>query len=465
MRDAVYNSLLNTARSMLHLKIADEIERRSANRLPEVAETLAYHYASTKRADKAFLYLAMAAKKCLDIHSLDEADGYARQALGLLESNPSCAGDLAVADVMANHLQILYEKSDFLEIKRVAERYMPQLEAMGDTAQLVFAMYFHALALSGCNDFSACQVLSRKALEVAERIGDLKAKTYAMNGILHASVFLARDPLETMERLGAECLALSRRLGDNSALNYAYWNVATDYAFRGLMREAREGALKLLDAGRERDDRRALGIAHSILALIGMLIGDFHEAARHSEECVRTAAAPYERRMGAITKASAEIFLGDQGALVRLLEAIGVASETGWGQMVAFGTISVGVGHVLAGRIAKGIRLLESAIAAYDARGEGLYAKSTKLPLAEIYLEMLTSRARPPLSVVLRNLGMVLRVKFFGVRRIEALLEQAGRSPHQDELQRHPRPDQHEHWPLAQAPEEAGPRTAISRES
>src|ERR1700720_3092624 len=115
--------------------------------------------------------------------------------------------------------------------------------------------------------------------------------------------------------------------------------------------------------------------------------------------------------MGAITKASAEIFLGDQGALVRLLEAIGVASETGWGQMVAFGTISVGVGHVLAGRIGKGIRLLESAIAAYDARGERLYAKSTKLPLAEIYLEMLTSRARPPLSIVLRNLGMVLRVK------------------------------------------------------
>ena len=433
VRDAVYDSLLNTARSTLHLEIAGEIERRSANRLPEVAETLAYQYASTSRADKAFLYLAMAAKKCLDIHSLDEADRYARQALDLLAPNPGCADNLAVADVMANHLNILYEKSAFFEIKRVAERYMPQLEAMGDTAQLVFALYFHALALSGCNDFSACEALSRKALEVAERIGDLKARSYAMNGILNASVFLARDPLETMERMGAECLALSRRLGDNSALNYAYWNVATDYAFRGLMREAREGALKLLDAGRERDDRRALGIAHSILALIGMLIGDFHEAARHSEECVRTAAAPYERGMGAITKAGAEIFLGDQGGLARLLAAIGVASETGWGQMVAFGTISVGVGHVLAGRIAKGIRLLESAIAGYDARGERFYANSTKLPLAEIYLKMLTSRARPPLSVILRNLGIVLRVKFFGVRRIQALLEQAGRSPHQSE--------------------------------
>jgi tetratricopeptide (TPR) repeat protein len=449
---------------MLHLKIADEIERRSANRLPEVAETLAYHFASTARADKAFLYLAMAAKKCLDIHSLDEADRYARQALDLLASNPSCADDLAVADVMANHFHILYEKSAFLEIKRVAVRYMPRLEAMGDTAQLVFAMYFHALGLAGCNEFGAGEALSRKALQVAERIGDLKAKSYAMNGILHASVFLAR-PREIVERIDAECLALSRSLGDNSALNYAYWNVAADYAFRGLMREAREGALKLLDAGRERDDRRALGIAHSILGMINLFIGNYHEAARHSDECVRTAVTPYERRMGAITKAGAEIFLDDvEGALVRLLEAVGVASQTGWGQMVAFGTISVGAGHVLAGRVGKGIGLLESAIGAYDARGEILYATFTKIALAQIYLEMLTSRAKPPLSVILRNIGWVLRIKFSGVRRTEALLEQAGRAPPPGRARHRPRTHQYVHWAPAQAQEGAGPRKAISRE-
>jgi hypothetical protein len=101
--------------------------------------------------------------------------------------------------------------------------------------------------------------------------------------------------------------------------------------------------------------------------------------------------------------------------------------------MVAFGTISVGAGHVLAGRVGKGIGLLESAIADYDERGEILYATLTKLPLAQIYLEMLTSRVKPPLSVILRNIGWVLRIKFFGVRRIEALLEQAGRAPHLDE--------------------------------
>ena len=74
--------------------------------------------------------------------------------------------------------------------------------------------------------------------------------------------------------------------------------------------------------------------------------------------------------------------------------------------------------------------MLENAISAYDARGEILYATIYKFSLAEIYLEMLTSRARPPISAIVRNLGMIFRVKFFGVRRTEALLEQASRAPH-----------------------------------
>jgi hypothetical protein len=252
-----------------------------------------------------------------------------------------------------------------------------------------------------------------------------------MNGILHVSAFLARDSLETMEQLGAECVALSTRLGDGTALNYTYWNIASDYAFRGLTREAREWVLKLLVAGRERNDRRAIGIAHAIFAMIDILIGNFHEAARHADECVRTAVTPFDRTMGAISKASAEISLGDvRGGLDRLLLAMDGASKVGWGQMVAFGTISVGVGHILAGRIGKGIRILESAITAYDARGEVMYATVTRVSLARIYLEMLTSPARAPLPIIVRNFGSVLRVKLSGVRRIEALLEQASCDPH-----------------------------------
>ena len=73
VRDALYQSLLTGPRAALHLKIAEEIERRSGNRLAEVVETLAHHYGQTDRADKAFTYLAMAGAKSLGVYSLDEA--------------------------------------------------------------------------------------------------------------------------------------------------------------------------------------------------------------------------------------------------------------------------------------------------------------------------------------------------------------------------------------------------------
>jgi predicted ATPase len=49
VRDALYQSLLSEPRKSLHLKIAEEIERRSGNRLTEVAEVLAHHYRQTDR--------------------------------------------------------------------------------------------------------------------------------------------------------------------------------------------------------------------------------------------------------------------------------------------------------------------------------------------------------------------------------------------------------------------------------
>ena len=60
VRDALYDGLLSGPRASLHLKVAEELERRASNRLTEIAEILAHHYAESPRVDKAFTYLALA---------------------------------------------------------------------------------------------------------------------------------------------------------------------------------------------------------------------------------------------------------------------------------------------------------------------------------------------------------------------------------------------------------------------
>jgi hypothetical protein len=164
------------------------------------------------------------------------------------------------------------------------------------------------------------------------------------------------------------------------------------------------------------------------------LAGEPNEAVQHADESVRTAVTAFERRLSAVTKAIAEISLGDaEHGLDHLVEAIGVASESGWRAVVDYGITFVGVGHVLLGEVDKGIRVIESAIAEFDARGHIFAAMMARVILAEVYLAMLTSRAALPLFVTLKNLGVILRVKFSGVRRIKALLERAARAPQGDE--------------------------------
>ena len=112
VRDALYQSLLTEPRKALHVKIAEEIERRSGNRLTEVAEVLAHHYSQTDRADKAFAYLSMAGSKSLSVYSLDEAATHFTAALALLDKNPDCASDDQVAEFLVSYALLLNISGD-----------------------------------------------------------------------------------------------------------------------------------------------------------------------------------------------------------------------------------------------------------------------------------------------------------------------------------------------------------------
>jgi len=103
-------SLLSEPRRTLHGAVADQIERRSGNRLSEVVEVLAYHYEHTEHVNKAFTYLALAGKKSLGVYSLDEAEGHLEKALALMEANPSCTDDVGFADLVADLTSVLVWK-------------------------------------------------------------------------------------------------------------------------------------------------------------------------------------------------------------------------------------------------------------------------------------------------------------------------------------------------------------------
>src|SRR5262249_13918495 len=137
VRDALYNSLLSDARAALHSKIAEEIERRSGNRLTEVAEVLAHHFSQTDLADKAFVYLSMAGSKNLSVYSLDEASIHFKAALALLDKNPDCASDDQVAEFLVSYTLLLNMSAQVNFLIDVLERYLVRIAHLGDDPRAV----------------------------------------------------------------------------------------------------------------------------------------------------------------------------------------------------------------------------------------------------------------------------------------------------------------------------------------
>ena len=132
VRDALYQSLLSEVRAALHLKIAEEIERRSGNSLNEAAEVLAHHYGQTDYVDKALRFPLHGRQQEPQRYSLDEAATDFAAALALLDKNRDCALDDQVAEFLVSYTLLLNMNRKFNVMIDLLEPYLPRVNCLGD---------------------------------------------------------------------------------------------------------------------------------------------------------------------------------------------------------------------------------------------------------------------------------------------------------------------------------------------
>ena len=206
VRDALYQGLLSEARSVLHLKIAEEIERRSGNRLIEVAEVLAHHYRQTNRADKAFNYLSMAGTKSLSVYSLDEAATYFTTALALLDKNADCGADDQVVDFFVSFSFQLCMSAKFKVLIEVLERHLRRIDRLGDDQRVVLIREQYVFALYSNGRYRDAAAAQRETLPIAIRLGDNRSRAYALAGEMMTATVLAPKPLHEFEALKRQAI-------------------------------------------------------------------------------------------------------------------------------------------------------------------------------------------------------------------------------------------------------------------
>ena len=436
--DALYQSLLTEARTRLHLRIAEEIERRSSNRLSEVAEVLAHHYSKTSRDNKAFAYSSMAGDKSLSVYSLDEATIHFVATLALLDKNPDCASDGQVADFLVSYATLLHMSTQIETMIGVLRRYLPRIDGLGNDSRAVLIRHHYVFALIYNTRYWEAVAIQQETSAIAERVGDNRSKAYSLAGEISISMVVAPKPLDQFEKLKRKAIDAISETTDTYIKNWTMFVIGSEEILRGRIGQARDAATELMRVGRILNDPRSTGQGLNLLAWMSLVSDAYAEALEYSEQCLAVGITPYERNGASGAKGCALV-------LLRRTEEGGALLEEHHRRCAADGnfyTLSqsegvIGICKVLQGKIKDGIILLEAAIAKQEGAGFQRAADLYCLQLGEIFVRIVTGGEKLLLMVLLRNLPVLLKAMAIAPSRLRALTARVLENPHFDPAGHH----------------------------
>lgn len=430
IRDAVYQNLLKARREELHASVARTLEAAHAGSLDEIADALADHYARTRHAHKAVRYLALAGARSLALYSLDEAEARFRQALDLLRDVPGCADDAFLADVVLRIARVHYFRCDFRSLMALVGEYLPRVEALGDKRRLARFLFETGYA----HVFAARQgvgvPLLERALALGEEIGDEASIGYACMGLIWHHAYWgapSSDRRAAVERLGARALEIGTRLGDVWLTSKTLLALANDALTWGRISESLERGRQLLRLGEETGDPRPKGMGLFALSFHAAWTREFDAALDYAEAAVRSCVSPIDRLYAHLARAVALTLLQrPEQSLPRFEESL---RQTAAGEMLIVGLLAeqlpYGLALVLSGEMARGVRRIEAAIERYAAWGQPFARAVGNWYLGQVYFTLASGGERPPLAVLWRNLGFLLRTVPFAARLARRHLEAA----------------------------------------
>jgi len=175
--DVTYNGVLLERRRDIHARIVDAIEKLYAGRLGEQIERLAHHAVRGDLKEKAVHYLRQSGAKAAARSALADAQACFEQALGILRTQPESITTLEqgfeIRLELRPVLRQLGEGRQMLDHLREAEAIALRLQDDHRRGQVCT---FMTTAFASVDELDEALASGARALEIAERLGDLKLR-------------------------------------------------------------------------------------------------------------------------------------------------------------------------------------------------------------------------------------------------------------------------------------------------
>ncbi len=433
MRDCVYQSLTLKHRATLHLAVAEALELRSANRLQEAAETLAFHYGHTDRNAKAFQFGALAGAKCLGVYSLDEAHRFFVTALELYQQDPNCATEAQFAEFLADFGLCSNISMRVAGLIDLVDSFQTVLDRVGDNCHHALFLHHYVSCLICNGQYREAFGVQQKLTGMADRLGDPVSKVYAMVNALSVSIYYAPITNDAFEDQRRDIEQALKYLDDAYIQNFFLATVGWNELTRGRVAGANDAADRMIAAGTAQHDPRSLGYGFAMKALIAMVTDDHERALKMAERARRDSRVEFEQAIAEAARVSALVPLEQPNALSTIQSHIQTCQDQGWALFTVGPETMLGVALAMDGQLAEGVGQIETVIRLRDRDGAKVAADWARLYLCELYLAVLSREGGGSFWTLLRNIRSIIRISLSGEKRVAALIEQVRENPQFDD--------------------------------
>ena len=235
-QEAVYQTLLASRRQALHAAAGRAFERLHADRLEDVYDRLAYHYAEADEPDKAVCYLVRFADRAAAGYAHAEAARALREALVQAARLPVEERDRRTIEVILRLAASLLPLAQLPETLELLDRHRDVVERLGDPALSgpFFFWLAHTHSYLGDQDKAAQE--ARRAIEEARRCGDADSEGRTCY-VLSRDAFWSGQFSEGI-RYGLQAVTLLERSEDRWWQGQAYWVSGFHHYLLGRFAEA-----------------------------------------------------------------------------------------------------------------------------------------------------------------------------------------------------------------------------------
>jgi tetratricopeptide (TPR) repeat protein len=319
-QQVVYDTLLPTLRQDLHACAGHAIEVLWADRLEEVYELLAHHYAKSRDADRAVEYLGRASRKAMQMNAMVEAKGFFLEAIRWLDTLSATPAHRRrrVALVAEQFLSffLLYQMEEYYEY---LTRFEPLAEEL-DEPRLLGTYY---ASMASCQwffgDFDRAIRTNRRAIELREADGDLgELLSYAVTMWAHMDIgdFDAVPAYEAdVERASAKSTDVRSHVYCRGALSIASAN-------EGRFDRALEIARSLFRRAEDMGDRSAMSYGAWLMAWGCIAKGDISRGLEVAAQAAQLAPTPADQSWALGTLAMAHCRAGNARQAIEILSQL-----------------------------------------------------------------------------------------------------------------------------------------------